>query len=134
MSAQYKKINMFEKIETASSITLRWVRNTRDCSRRVERRRVDMQTVSEALDLLKRQAELEAAMRQPGGIRVTEEQELHAVRRRLAQFPEAMRAVVEAAQALRRPVSEVSAREVESWASGIRQAASGPGRDGGRLV
>jgi hypothetical protein len=28
-----------------------------------------MQTVDEALNLLKRQAELEAAMRQPGGIR-----------------------------------------------------------------
>jgi hypothetical protein len=77
-----------------------------------------MQTVSEALDLLKRQAELETAMRQPGGIRITEEQELHVVRRRLAQFPEAKRAVVEAAHALRRPVSEVSAREVESWVSG----------------
>lgn len=81
-----------------------------------------MQTVSEALDLLKRQAELETAMRQSGEIRITEEQELHVVRRRLAQFPEAMRAVVEAAHALRRPVSEMSAREVESWVSADRRA------------
>jgi len=35
-----------------------------------------MQTVDEALNLLKRQAELEAAMKHPGGIRITEEQEL----------------------------------------------------------
>ena len=76
-----------------------------------------MQTVSEALDLLKRQAELESAMRQPGGIRITEEQELQVLRRRLAEFPEAMRAVVEAAHGLRRPVSEMSARDVETWAS-----------------
>ena len=76
-----------------------------------------MQTVNEALGLLKRQAELENAMRQPGGIRITEEQELHVVRRRLAEFPEGMRAVVQAAHAMRRPVSEMSARDVETWAS-----------------
>jgi hypothetical protein len=75
-----------------------------------------METVNEALVLLKRQAELEAAMKQPGGIRISEEQELHLVRRRLENFPEASRAVIEAAHALRRPVSEVSAQEVETWA------------------
>jgi hypothetical protein len=79
-----------------------------------------METVNEALVLLKRQAELEAAMKQPGGIRITEEQELHLVRRRLENFPEAMRAVIEAAHALRRPVSEVSVQEVETWAATSR--------------
>jgi hypothetical protein len=79
-----------------------------------------METVNEALVLLKRQAELEAAMKQPGGIRITEEQELHLVRRRLENFPEAMRAVIEAAHALRRSVSEVSAQEVETWAATSR--------------
>jgi hypothetical protein len=76
-----------------------------------------MQTVNEALNLLKRQAELEAAMRHPGGIRITEEQELHVVRQKLLRFPEAMQAVVHAAHALRRPVAEVSAHDVESWAA-----------------
>jgi hypothetical protein len=76
-----------------------------------------MQTVDEALNLLKRQAELEAAMRQPRGIRITAEQELHVVRRRLNDFPEAIKAVVQAAHALRRPVTEVSAHDVESWAA-----------------
>jgi hypothetical protein len=38
-----------------------------------------------------RQAELENAMRQPGGARVIEEQELHTVRQRVAGFPEEMR-------------------------------------------
>ena len=76
-----------------------------------------METVNEALVLLKRQAELEAAMRQPGGIRITEEQELHLVRRRLENFPEAMRAVIQAAHALRRPVTEVTTDEVRSWAT-----------------
>jgi hypothetical protein len=75
-----------------------------------------METVNEALTLLKREAELEVAMRQPGGIRITEEQELHVVRQRLAKFPEAMRAVLQAAHALRRPVTEVSAEDVEAWA------------------
>jgi hypothetical protein len=81
-----------------------------------------MQTLNEALGLLKRQAELENAMRQPGGIRITEEQELQVVRRRLENFPEAMRAVLQAAHALRRPVTEVSADEVESWATARRSA------------
>jgi hypothetical protein len=50
-----------------------------------------MKSVNELLKLFMRQAELENAMRQPGGARVTEEQELHAVRRKLASFPEAVR-------------------------------------------
>jgi len=47
-----------------------------------------MKSVNELLKLFMRQAELERAMRQPGRARVTEEQELHAVRERLAEFPE----------------------------------------------
>jgi hypothetical protein len=50
-----------------------------------------MKSVNELLRLFMRQAELERAMRQPGGARVTEEQELHTVRQRLAEFPEDMR-------------------------------------------
>jgi hypothetical protein len=50
-----------------------------------------MKSVNELLRLFMRQAELERAMRQPGGARVTEERELRAVRQRLAEFPEDMR-------------------------------------------
>jgi hypothetical protein len=50
-----------------------------------------MKSVNELLRLFMRQAELESAMRQPGGARVIEEQELHAVRRRVADYPEEMR-------------------------------------------
>ncbi|HTB87043.1 MAG TPA: hypothetical protein VK743_03795 [Steroidobacteraceae bacterium] len=49
-----------------------------------------MNSVNELLELFTRQAALEKAMRQPGGARVTEEQELLAVRRKLAKLPEAM--------------------------------------------
>jgi len=79
-----------------------------------------METVNEAL--LKREAELEVAMHQSGGIRFTEEQEIHVVRQRVAKFPEAMRAVLQAAHALRRPVTEVSAEDVEAWARTDRVA------------
>jgi hypothetical protein len=61
-------------------------------------------------------------MRHPSGIRITEEQELHVVRQQLLRFPEAMQAVVQAAHALRRSVTEVSAHDVESWAA-IRPSA-----------
>jgi hypothetical protein len=47
-----------------------------------------MQTVTDALNLLKRQAELEFAMKERGGIRISEEQKLHVLRRQLQQFPE----------------------------------------------
>ena len=49
-----------------------------------------MKSVNELLELVTRQAALEKAMRQPGGARVIEEQELLAVRRKLAKLPEAM--------------------------------------------
>jgi hypothetical protein len=49
-----------------------------------------MNSVNELLQLFTRQAALEKAMRQPGGARVTEEQELLDVRRKLAKLPEAM--------------------------------------------
>ena len=81
-----------------------------------------MQSVDEALRLLKRQAELETAMKQRGGIRIIEEQELHVVRRRLADSPETARAVAQAAQALRRPIGELSATEVQTWAGAERVA------------
>ena len=79
-----------------------------------------MHTVDEALNLLKRQAELEAAMKNPRGIRIREEQELRVVRRQFQQFPESVQAVVQAAHALRRLVSDVSADDIVSWAAATR--------------
>ncbi len=55
-------------------------------------------------------------MKGPGGIRITEEQELHTIRRQLQRFPEAVQAITQAAHALRKPVSNLSAIDVESWA------------------
>ena len=49
-----------------------------------------MKSVNELLELFTRQAALEKAMRQPGGARVIEEQELLKVRRQLAELPAAM--------------------------------------------
>jgi hypothetical protein len=46
-----------------------------------------METVNEALGLLRRQAELEQSMKGSGGIRITEEQELLVLKRRLAGGP-----------------------------------------------
>jgi hypothetical protein len=68
------------------------------------------------LRLVKRQLELETAIRQKGGFRIVEEQELRALRQRLAEYPEAIRAVLQASHALRRPVSDIGPHDVESWA------------------
>ena len=50
-----------------------------------------MKSVNELLQLFMRQAQLERAMKQRGGARIVEEQELNAVRQKLAAFPEAMK-------------------------------------------
>jgi hypothetical protein len=63
-----------------------------------------MESLHEALRLIKRQAELENAMRRPGGIRVTEERELHQLRDALTRFPAAVTAILEAASRLPRNV------------------------------
>ncbi len=72
-----------------------------------------MEPLHEALRSIKRQTELEAAMRRPGGIRVTEERELFQLRDALARFPAAVSAIVDAAARMRRPVDTISAQDVE---------------------
>ena len=47
-----------------------------------------MESVNDLLRLFMRQAELERAMKRPGGARVIDERELNRVREELAQFPE----------------------------------------------
>jgi hypothetical protein len=73
-----------------------------------------MEPLHEALRLIKRQSELENAMRRPGGIRITEERELHQLRGALTRFPAAVNAIMEAASRMRRPVDTISAEDVES--------------------
>ena len=75
-----------------------------------------METVSEALSLLDRQLEIEAAMKKPGGIRITEERELLALRRQLSQCPDHIREAVQQAQASRRQVMQKE-QSPERWAS-----------------
>ena len=53
-----------------------------------------VKSVNEALKLFLREAQLERAMKQPGGARVIDEQELLAVRRKLAAFPAVMQPFV----------------------------------------
>ena len=50
-----------------------------------------MQSINELLELFMRQAQLERAMKQPGGARVVEERELHALRRKIAVVPDALK-------------------------------------------
>jgi hypothetical protein len=76
-----------------------------------------MEALHEALRLIKRQAELESAMRRPGGIRVIEERELHQLRDALTQFPAAVTAILEAASRMRRPPDTISAEDVERLAT-----------------
>ncbi len=76
-----------------------------------------MEPLHEALRLIKRQAELENAMRRPGGIRITEERELHQLRDALNRYPAALNAILEAASRMRRPVDTISAEDVESLTS-----------------
>jgi hypothetical protein len=73
-----------------------------------------MEPLSEALQLLRRQSQLEEAMRQPGGIRVNEEREIYALRERLKRYPAAVRAILETSSRLHRPVESLSARDIES--------------------
>ena len=76
-----------------------------------------MEPLQEALRLIKRQAELETAMRRTGGIRITEERELFHLRNALTQFPAAVNAIMETASRMRRPVDTISSEDVERLAT-----------------
>jgi hypothetical protein len=71
-----------------------------------------MEPLHEALRLIKRQTELENAMRRPGGIRVTEERELFKLRDALTQYPAAVTAIIDAAARMRRPIDTISIDDV----------------------
>jgi hypothetical protein len=71
-----------------------------------------MEPIAEVLELLKRQAELESGLRQPGGIRVTEEREIYALRERLQRYPQAVTAILQAARSLNRPVDTLQPQDI----------------------
>ena len=73
-----------------------------------------MEPITEVLELLKRQAELENGLRQPGGLRVTEEREIYALRERLQRYPQAVSAILQAARNLNRPVDSLQARDIRN--------------------
>lgn len=81
-----------------------------------------MKSVNELLQLFMRQAELENAMKRPGGARVIDEQELHDVRRRIAVFPETARVVGRAAHEALCSVQEPRAGDGDSSAGGTPEA------------
>jgi hypothetical protein len=74
-----------------------------------------MEPISEPLEHLERQAELEDALRNPGGIRVTEERELHSLREHLARYrySNAVEAVIKASRNHRRPMDSITVTDVE---------------------
>ncbi len=49
-----------------------------------------MEIANDVQRLLRRHQEIRQAMRQPGGVRILEERELHAIRQRLRDIPNAM--------------------------------------------
>jgi hypothetical protein len=71
-----------------------------------------LQLLAEALGLLRRQMELEDAMRSRGGIRVIDERELDRLRERLKRFPAAVGAILEASNRLHRRVATLSIHDV----------------------
>jgi uncharacterized repeat protein (TIGR04076 family) len=75
-----------------------------------------MQTIDDTLALLRRQAEIESAMKHAGGVRITVERELHAIRRQLERCPEAVEAIFHAAHVLRKPITILNGTDVDAWA------------------
>jgi hypothetical protein len=73
-----------------------------------------MDSIVEALELMKRQAVLECGLRQAGGIRVTEERELYAVRAQLQRYPQAVAAILQVASNLHRPVDTLSSADLRN--------------------
>jgi hypothetical protein len=73
-----------------------------------------MEPLTEALRLLRRQIELEEAIRRPGGIRLTEERECYQLRDNLRRYPTAVHAIVDASKRLHRRVDALTLSDVET--------------------
>lgn len=72
-----------------------------------------MDSIAEALRLLKRQAEIERQRRQPGGITIIEERELFAIRYRLEDFPAGVRAIAELSGARHQSLDQIRIEDLE---------------------
>ena len=70
-----------------------------------------MEPVSEALRLLKRQADLQRRQ----GISIIAEREIYAIQARLEHFPAAVRAIVELSGAKHQSVDQIRVEDVERW-------------------
>ena len=72
-----------------------------------------MEPINEALQLLKRQAEIQQGLRRSRDNPMLAERELYLIRNKLAQFPAAVQAIGLVAAELHRPVDTLSVRDVE---------------------
>ena len=72
-----------------------------------------MEPIIEALQLLKRQAEIQNDLRRSRNHPLLAERELFLIRHRLAQFPAAVQLIALTAAELHRPVDTLSVRDVE---------------------
>ena len=73
-----------------------------------------MEPINEALELLKRQSQLETGLRTAGGIRIIEERELYALRERLQRYPHAVTAIRQTARILNRSVDALQPQDLQS--------------------
>jgi len=72
-----------------------------------------VELITEALQLLKRQATIQATLRHSNTNRVLAERELFLIRRQLAHYPATLQAIAVAASELHRPVDTLSVGDVE---------------------
>lgn len=76
-----------------------------------------MEPVQHVLQILKRTTRIEAAMRAPGGVRITEERELLAMRVWLNRHPSLVENIHDVARTLSVPVQALSVEDLEHVAS-----------------
>ena len=74
-----------------------------------------MDNVIEVVALLRKHSALELKILNGDGAAVATERELEATERRVAEYPQALNAVLQTARALRRTPDAVSVREVADW-------------------
>ena len=72
-----------------------------------------MEPITEALQLLKRQAALQQGLRQSNANRILDERELYLIRQRLARYPAAVQAITLTASELHRPIEYLRVSDVE---------------------
>jgi len=74
---------------------------------------MNMEPITEALELLKRQAAIQNALRRSNANRVIDERELYLIRQRLARYPTAVQAITLTAAELHRPIEYLRVSDVE---------------------